>query len=528
MAYQNWDDHDRSNRYTAQSIAKSYLSSIQEDVGAIIFTIGDNDTFALWYAQEIEGYRTDVRTINTSLLATDWYIDQTKRKTYKSNPIKSQLKHKLYAYGVRDYIKYESLTDSLRWDIKDFINWVASDDDRTKFKSLITQSGGSPSDYPKNTQEMVFYPTNKIRVSVNKENVLKSGIVSLKDSDMIVSHIDIDLPKTGITKNQLLMLDILANNDWTRPIYFTGGSYEASEYIWMKEYLQLDGLVYKLVPIKTPLSLNNPYLMGRIDSDLMYDIVKQWSWGNSNDPGIYHDPETRKNSISFRSNMARLAEQLIYEGKPEKAKEIIDLAQEKMPLDKFGYYSLLVPFIDNYYKISEFKSAQKLVKQISNKYSDRLNYFSSLKTDFQYGMGEEIVTEIERYRTLIEAILVNEDLEILQPEIDKFILSTQPFIFLYGEYDYYTALYDLVDGYYIAKADEKAQKIALKILSVYKKRLNVFISLSNENKIRYTDQIKNEILDFRYFTEMILLSDKSEFSKNIEAEYNSIVDEFKK
>jgi hypothetical protein len=528
MAYQNWDDHDRSNRYTAQSIAKSYLSSIQEDVGAIIFTIGDNDTFALWYAQEIEGYRTDVRTINTSLLATDWYIDQTKRKTYKSNPIKSQLKHKLYAYGVRDYIKYESLTDSLRWDIKDFINWVASDDDRTKFKSLITQSGGSPSDYPKNTQEMVFYPTNKIRVSVNKENVLKSGIVSLKDSDMIVSHIDIDLPKTGITKNQLLMLDILANNDWTRPIYFTGGSYEASEYIWMKEYLQLDGLVYKLVPIKTPLSLNNPYLMGRIDSDLMYDIVKQWSWGNSNDPGIYHDPETRKNSISFRSNMARLAEQLIYEGKSEKAKEIIDLAQEKMPLDKFGYYSLLVPFIDNYYKISEFKSAQKLVKQISNKYSDRLNYFSSLKTDFQYGMGEEIVTEIERYRTLIEAILVNEDLEILQPEIDKFILSTQPFIFLYGEYDYYTALYDLVDGYYIAKADEKAQKIALKILSVYKKRLNVFISLSNENKIRYTDQIKNEILDFRYFTEMILLSDKSEFSKNIEAEYNSIVDEFKK
>lgn len=528
MAYQNWDDHDRSNRYTAQSIAKSYLSSIQENIGAIIFTIGDNDTFALWYAQEIEGYRTDVRTINTSLLATDWYIDQTKRKTYKSNPIKSQLKHKLYAYGVRDYIKYESLTDSLRWDIKDFINWVASDDDRTKFKSLITQSGGSPSDYPKNTQEMVFYPTNKIRVSVNKENVLKSGIVSLKDSDMIVSHIDIDLPITGITKNQLLMLDILANNDWTRPIYFTGGSYEASEYIWMKEYLQLDGLVYKLVPIKTPLSLNNPYLMGRIDSDLMYDIVKQWSWGNSNDPGIYHDPETRKNSISFRSNMARLAEQLIYEGKPEKAKEIIDLAQEKMPLDKFGYYSLLVPFIDNYYKISEFKSAQKLVKQISNKYSDRLNYFSSLKTDFQYGMGEEIVTEIERYRTLIEAILVNEDLEILQPEIDKFILSTQPFIFLYGEYDYYTALYDLVDGYYIAKADEKAQKIALKILSVYKKRLNVFISLSNENKIRYTDQIKNEILDFRYFTEMILLSDKSEFSKNIEAEYNSIVDEFKK
>ena len=528
MAYQNWDDHDRSNRYTAQSIAKSYLSSIQENVGAIIFTIGDNDTFALWYAQEIEGYRTDVRTINTSLLATDWYIDQTKRKTYKSDPIKSQLKHKLYAYGVRDYIKYESLTDSLRWDIKDFINWVASDDDRTKFKSLIAQSGGNPSDYPKNTQEMVFYPTNKIRVKVNKENALQSGIVSIKDSEKIVSYIDIDLPKTGITKNQLLMLDILANNDWKRPIYFTGGSYDESEYIWMKEYLQLDGLVYKLVPIKTSLSPNNPYLMGRIDSDLMYDIVKQWSWGNSNDSEIYHDPETRKNSISFRSNMARLAEQLINEGEKEKAKEIIDLAIEKMPLDKFGYYSLLVPFIDNYYKISEIKSAQKLSEKISEKYSDRLNYFSSLSADLQYGIGEEIVTEIERYRTLIEAILTNEDSEILEEKLDKFVSSTQAFIFLYGEYDYYTTLYDIVDGYYISKANNKAQKIALKILSVYKKRLNVFINLSDENKFKYSDQIKNEILDFRYFIEMILLNDKSEFSENIETEYNSIVDEFKK
>ena len=528
MGYQNWDDHDRSNRYTAQSIAKSYLSSIQEDIGAIIFTIGDNDTFALWYAQEIEEYRTDVRTINTSLLATDWYIDQTKRKTYKSDPIKSQLEHKLYAYGVRDYIKYESLTDSLRWDIKDFINWVASDDDRTKYKSLITQSGGNPNDYPKNTQEMVFYPTNKIRVTVNKENVLKSGIVSSNDSDKIVTHIDIDLPKTGITKNQLLMLDILANNDWTRPIYFTGGSYEDSEYIWMKEYLQLDGLVYKLVPIKTPLNPNNPYLMGRIDSDLMYNIVKQWSWGNSSDSEIYHDPETRKNSISFRSNMARLAEQLIYEGKSKKAKEIIDLAQEKMPIDKFGYYSLLVPFIDNYYKISEIKSAQKLAHQVSEKYSDRLNYFSSLKTDFQYGMGEEIITEIERYRTLIESILVNDDLEILESELDTFLISTQPFIFLYGEYDYYTALYDMTEGYYSTKAYEKAQKNALEILNVYKKRMKVFISLSPENKIRYSNQIKNEILDFRYFIEMILLNDKSTFSEKVELEYKEIVDEFKK
>ena len=141
-----------------------------------------------------------------------------------------------------------------------------------------------------------------------------------------------DPPKI-LTKNQVMMLDILANNDWERPIYFTGGSFEDSEYIWMKEYLQLDGLVYKLVPIKTELSPINPYLMGRIDTETMYTIVKKWSWGNSYLPEIYHDPETRKNSISFRSNMARLAEQLIEEMQFEKAEEIIDLALEKMPLD---------------------------------------------------------------------------------------------------------------------------------------------------------------------------------------------------
>ena len=134
------------------------------------------------------------------------------------------------------------------------------------------------------------------------------------------------------------MLDILHNNDWKRPIYFTGGSYEDEEYIWMKSYLQLDGLVYKLVPIKTPENPINPYQLGRIDADKMYDIVKKWDWGNADSDQIYHDPETRKNSISFRSNLTRLAEQLTKEDKPKKAIDILDLSMEKMPFEYFGYY----------------------------------------------------------------------------------------------------------------------------------------------------------------------------------------------
>ncbi|MDO7569841.1 MAG: DUF2723 domain-containing protein, partial [Flavobacteriaceae bacterium] len=204
MGYQNWDDHDRSDRFTAQSMARSYLQSIQKNKGAMIFTIGDNDTFALWYAQDIEGYRTDVRTINSSLLGTDWYIDQMKRKTYESEPIPSQMTHDLYAYGVRDVIRYQPVLDSVRWDIKDFMNWVASDHPRTKIKDLMQKSGNDVNQLPESQQEGVFYPTRKIRIPVNKENVLKSGIVNPEDADKIVPYIDIDLPTGGLYKNQIL------------------------------------------------------------------------------------------------------------------------------------------------------------------------------------------------------------------------------------------------------------------------------------------------------------------------------------
>jgi len=162
LSFNNWDDHDRSNRYTAQTLAKAYLDSIDEDKQAMIFTIGDNDTFALWYAQEIENHRTDVRTINTSLLATDWYMDQMKRKAYKSDPILSNLNHKQYAYGNRDYIKYEELIDSVRWDLKDFMNWVSSDNKRTKYKFLLEQYGYEKDDLeeiPMFTQNLIYYPT---------------------------------------------------------------------------------------------------------------------------------------------------------------------------------------------------------------------------------------------------------------------------------------------------------------------------------------------------------------------------------
>ncbi|GAA4276913.1 glycosyltransferase family 117 protein [Aquimarina mytili] len=404
LASENWDDHDRSNRYTAQSMAKMYLQSCQED--AILFTIGDNDTFALWYAQEIEAYRTDVRTVNTSLFATDWYIDQMKRAAYKGKPIPSQLTHDFYKWGNNDAIYYKPVTKDTML-IKNWMRWIQTDDPRTK--------GDLSSGKKVNT-----FPTKHIRIPVDKQAVLKSGIVSQKDADLIVPYIDIHLKGDLLFKNRLLMLDIIANNNWERPIYFTGGSYGDDDFLWMKDYLQLDGVTYKLVPIRTKQDPRNPFDMGRIDTDLMYKNVTSWDWGNSNDPNIYHDPETRRNAITYRSNLARLVEALIQEGKKDKAKVIMDLAMDKMPIEYYEYYTLLEAYVTGYYQIGEKEKARDLWEKIAKKYQEQLTYFGSLELKDQYHYAEDIVTNVERYRSVVDLLLVNQDRDMIEVKADEF------------------------------------------------------------------------------------------------------------
>jgi hypothetical protein len=449
-----------------------------------------------------------------------------KRRAYGSSPIPSQMEHEQYAFGVRDYIRYENLLDSIRWDINDFVDWVASDNPRTKYRNLITQSGGDVSDYPINALETVFYPTNKIRLPVDKENVIKSGIVKEKDRGLIVDYIDIDLPESIITKNQIMMLDILANNNWERPIYFTGGSYEESEYIWMKDYLQLDGLVYKLVPIKTSIE-NNPYEMGRIDSDLMYDIVKKWSWGNSESDKIYHDPETRKNSISFRSNLSRLSEVLINEGKYDKAEEIIDLAFSKMPIDYYGYYSLWTPFVQAYYNINQDNKAREAAKKLSFKYADKLNYFASLEIFNQYDVGEEIISDIERFRNLIETIQSSGEKDILSDQIKSFISSSEKFSYIYGEYDYYISLSNFILSLLELNELEYSKNIIDKIEEQLIRRVSVFSNIDQDEQVFYIEGITSDINQYSRLINQIKIYDVelyNDYDKNLKEMLSKMVE----
>lgn len=393
MGFQNWDDHDRSDKYTATALAKSYLESC--DPNAILFTIGDNDTFPLWYAQEIEHIRTDVKIVNTSLFMTDWYIDQMKSKSYESNPLPISFVHDEYVGDKLDYTAHIPKVES-RWEIKDFIDFIKNP------KSTVEMQNG---------QTIHFYPTNKIRIPVDKNNIIKNKVVATKYNDSIVSYIDIDIKGNALYKNRLMMLDLIANNNWKRPVYFSPGAFEDEDYLWMKNYLQLEGMIYKLVPIKTKVDKDtNPMDMGGLDADKMYSIVMKWDWGNSRGD-IYHDPETRKNSISYRSVLSRLMDKLIAEGKLDKAKKVIELSLTEMPVEKFGYYSMVEPFARGYYEVGEKEKAQQLLEKLIGKYKENLNYYGTLSSSDQVDLAIDIITDIERYRSLLTVMKESGDVQ---------------------------------------------------------------------------------------------------------------------
>uniref|UniRef100_UPI00404AFA18 glycosyltransferase family 117 protein n=1 Tax=Flavobacterium sp. TaxID=239 RepID=UPI00404AFA18 len=406
LASENWDDHNRSNKYTALASAKSYLDSCEPN--AILFTIGDNDTFPLWYAQEVEGFRTDVRIVNTSLFMTDWYIDQMKRKAYESDPIPSSFDRNLYRGSNRDYSFFvEKTKDTLL--LNEFIKFLSFEDERAKIE---LRSG----------QFVNYYPSKDVRIPIDKNTIIKNKVVSPKFYDSIVPDIHFTITGSALYKNRLMMLDIISENNWKRPIYFTGGSFGDEDYLWMKDYLQLDGMCYKLVPVKTNNGKEspNPRNMGYIDSDKMYAIVMKWDWGNSGNPNMYHDPETRKNGITYRTNLARLMETLLVEGKKEKAEKIIDLAMEKMPIKYFEFYTLVEPFAQGYYELGKKEKARSILKELIVKYQEELTFFKGLKASEQNKIAIDIVSDIEYYRSLLEIMDLAGDTEFYNQEKVKF------------------------------------------------------------------------------------------------------------
>jgi len=391
MATQNWDDHDRSNRYTTRLNAMSYLESC--DPNAILFTIGDNDTFPLWYLQEVEGIRKDVKLVNTSLFATDWYIDQMKKKTYDADPIPSQLKHHQYQFGTLDLAYHYPLPqfkDTII-SIDYFMKWIASNNDITYIET------------ENNVQEKI-YPTNRIRIPVHKETVLRNGVVAQKDADKIVDYIDITIDDRGLTKNRILMLDILANNQWERPIYFTGGANADEEYIWLKDYLQLDGMAYKLVPIKTSNEGKSMFDMGRIDAQKMYKNIQKLDWRETSNSTIYIDEQTKRNAISMRNNLQRLATTFLQEGDTLKAVEILDFSIAQMPIKDFGHYSISLGYPELYYTAGEPEKAREVVTVLLKILQDKFIHHSTYNAVDANRVFDTVEMDLYMYKNILSQV----------------------------------------------------------------------------------------------------------------------------
>ena len=362
MASENWDDHDRSGRYLARDVAFNYLNSCAP--GSILFTNGDNDTFPLWYAQEVEGKRTDVRVANLMLLNTDWYITQMKHKAYESDPLPVTLPEKKYYDGINNQIFIiEKTKDPV--DISTVIDWVKSDNKGTKVQVTATEI-------------LDIIPTRTIRIPVDAEKVIASGTVKPEDRDKIVPYIDILLKGNSILKSQLIVLDILAHNNWERPIYFVTGYH--NDAFGLEEYFQLEGLAYRLVPIK---SQNKSWIdYGRIDSDILYEnMMDKFVWGGANDESVNIDYNHKRTIIVIkaRMNYARLAKALTDEGKNEKALAVLDRCIEMLPLENIPYDPYVADLIDAYYAAGNIDKAVEMTMNFTGYYYERLDYF--LKQD---------------------------------------------------------------------------------------------------------------------------------------------------
>lgn len=376
MAKENWDDHDRSNRYVARDVAKAYLDSCEPN--AILFTNGDNDTFPLWYVQEVEGYRTDVRVVNLSLLNTDWYIDQMKRKAYDGEPVPFTFEREQYKFGTRDVVYYRDMGVKGRWMISDFMNWVKSDAPNTRMKAF---SG----------VEVPIYPQKSLRVPVNKAQVLKNNVVTPKDTANIVDYIDWDINQNVLSKRDLMVIDLIANNDWTRPMYFaiTVGN-SSSSYFFLDEYFQLEGLAYRFIPVKNQGS-KDPLGLGRVNSEIMYNnFMNKYEWGNMNDPKVYLDETSRRPALNFRNIAGRLAKQLVREGDNKRAIEVADRAMEMMPESIFDYNYFVMELIEAYYMADAIEQGREHLLLFADRLEEEIKYYDQFKGDKRKAIGQEL------------------------------------------------------------------------------------------------------------------------------------------
>lgn len=370
MAKDGWDDHDRSNRTAARDLAGNYLNTCAPN--AIIFTNGDNDTFPLWYAQEVEGIRTDVRVVNLSLFNTGWYIDQLRRKAYESEPLPFSITSDKLLGDRRLQVPLIERNKEGYVDLKKVIDFVSRDE-----KEYKVSAGGI---------ELNYIPAKKFRIPVDSLRVISNGTVAPQQANEMVPALEWEVKDNYITRNHLMVLDILANNNWERPIYFavTVGD---ELYLNLQEYFQLEGFAYRLVPIK---GKSKDGQTGVVAPAIMFEnMVNNFRWGNMRDSTLYHGTETVRMSMNYRNMFARLANALYDADEKEKAVQTLDKCNEEIPHSSIPYNFAALSLMEAYYRFGEFEKANKMAEQIADVYNREMEYFISLPLQYALRTGRQ-------------------------------------------------------------------------------------------------------------------------------------------
>ncbi len=381
LAVENWDDHDRSHRTAARDIGWNYLHSTLPN--SIIMNFGDNDTFPLWFNQEVDGVRTDVRIMNTSYLGGEWYIDQMKAWANDSAPVPFSLPRSKYAF-TNDMVVVDERVDR-PVEMKQVMDFILSDDPRTQ----IALADGSRCDY---------IPTKRLALPVNKENAIASGIVTERDAHLMVDTITFTLPGRTITKSEMMILDLLANFDWKRPLFFTQPYIMQS--LGLIDYLQFDGFAFRFVPIHTP--AKSAWEIGRIDPDYAAPLMlDKFRYGNLNNPKVYvdHTIQYNVNATKSRESFGRVAKELAKRGENDKAVKMVDYALEILPVNQIRYTSAnTIPLIEAYYEAQAFEKGDELLLMYVKNLEEYLRYYmqyTGYQAEIMAPLMDDKLTELE-------------------------------------------------------------------------------------------------------------------------------------
>jgi hypothetical protein len=387
MAKEAWAGHDRSDRYHQIDFAKNLLNSCEKN--AILFTGGDNDTFPLWYAQEVEGVRTDVRVCNLSLLGTDWYIEQMKRKTYESDSLPISFSVDNYYKGINDqipFVKNSNPQIQAGINLKEYLKLVKNNDPAIQMQ---VSSGDL----------INVLPSPNFYFEQNAEEIASMSFVPEKLKPLVKDRFEWNFGEKDILKNDLIVLDIIAQNNWKRPVYFSG-TLAPSSYLNLKEFLQLEGYAYRLMPFKMAGARD-----GFVNPEVMGKNLDKMAWKNLNNPNVYYDSETylKVPIVTARFAFLRLVDQLVREGKKAEAEKYLDKSLEIMPDITIPYDQLVANYPIFYYEMVKQEKARKIADIMVNRADQELKYFieKSRTNDRQWGNGN------------IESI-VQSDLRIIQ------------------------------------------------------------------------------------------------------------------